>query len=89
MNFIIKKFKLYLAVFASYDFFCLFYIGIMKTLMRTALIVIIALVVGLSIYFIVPHLKPNNDAYAPQTPSSTVSPRLKGIFKGMGEGFSR
>tara|TARA_A200000113_G_scaffold212408_1_gene213870 strand:+ start:84 stop:269 length:186 start_codon:yes stop_codon:yes gene_type:complete len=61
----------------------------MKALMRTCLILIIALVLGLSIYFIVPHLKPKNDAFAPQTPSSSVSPRLKGIFKGMGDGFSR
>tara|TARA_B100000035_G_scaffold221434_1_gene190168 strand:- start:136 stop:321 length:186 start_codon:yes stop_codon:yes gene_type:complete len=61
----------------------------MKALIRTVLIVIIAIVLGLSIYFIVPHLKPNNNAFAPQTPSSSVSPRLKGIFKGMGDGFSR
>ena len=61
----------------------------MKALMRTCLALIIALFLGLSIYFIVPHLKPKNDAFAPKTPSSSVSPRLKGIFKGMGDGFSR
>tara|TARA_B100000963_G_scaffold225417_1_gene196635 strand:- start:157 stop:342 length:186 start_codon:yes stop_codon:yes gene_type:complete len=61
----------------------------MKALMRTFLILMIALILGLSIYFIVPHLKPKNDTFAPQTPSSSVSPRLKGIFKGMGDGFSR
>ena len=70
-------------------FFSLFKIKIMKALMRTCLVLIIALVFGVSIYFIVPHLKPKNDAFAPQTPSSSVSPRLKGIFKGMGDGFSR
>ena len=61
----------------------------MKALLRTIVVVIIILVVGLSVYLIVPYLKPDNDAFAPKTPSSTVSPRLKGIFKGMGDGFSR
>ncbi len=61
----------------------------MKALMRTCLILTIAPVLGLSIYFIVPRLKPKNDGFAPQIPSSSASPRLKGIFKGMGDGFSR
>ena len=34
-------------------------------------------------------LKPNNTAFAPETPSSHVSKRLKGIFKGMESGFSK
>ena len=27
-----------------------------------------------------PYLKPNNTAFAPETPSQATSPRLKGIF---------
>ena len=70
-------------------FFYLFRLGFMKVLVRTVAAAIIILLLGLSIYLIFPHLKPNNDAFAPKTPSSSVSPRLKGIFKGMGDGFSR
>ena len=36
-----------------------------------------------------PYLRPNNTAFAPDTPSQTVSPRLKGIFQGLGSGFSK
>ena len=35
-----------------------------------------------------PYLKLNNTALAPETPSRAVSPRLKGIFQGLGSGFS-
>ena len=58
-------------------------------LIRTVIIFIIVLVLGVGIYFIIPKLKPNNTAFEPMTPSSSVSPRLKGIFKGMGDGFSK
>ena len=61
---------------------------LMRVLAKTTIIAAIILALGLIIYLIVPHLKPTNDTFAPQTPSSTVSPRLKGIFKGMGDGFS-
>ena len=39
--------------------------------------------------FVAPMLKPNNTAFAPDSTSAQVSKRLKGIFKGMGEGFSQ
>lgn len=45
-----------------------------------------ALVCG-GIYFAIPYLKPTNDAFAPTTPSSHVSKRLKGVFMGMKVGF--
>ncbi|MEK9729212.1 MAG: hypothetical protein VW417_04665 [Alphaproteobacteria bacterium] len=34
-------------------------------------------------------VRPNTTSFAPDTPSQTVSPRLKGIFKGLGSGFSK
>jgi hypothetical protein len=54
------------------------------------IIVLIGLLLFLAggIYALIPHLKPNNTAFAPETPSSHVSKRLKGIFKGMESGFS-
>ncbi len=61
----------------------------MRMIVKTVLVVILLILVGIGIYTLIPHLKPNNTAFAPQTPSQTVSPRLKGIFKGMGEGFSK
>ena len=39
--------------------------------------------------FVAPMLKPNNTAFAPDSQSPQVSKRLKGIFRGMGEGFSQ
>jgi len=36
-----------------------------------------------------PYLRPTNTAFAPETPSQNVSPRLKGIFTGLGSGFSK
>ena len=42
-----------------------------------------------SAFLVAPMLKPNNNAFAPDSPSPQVSKRLKGIFKGMGEGFSK
>ena len=45
-----------------------------------------ALVCG-GIYLAIPYLKPTNDAFAPTTPSSYVSKRLKGVFTGMKVGF--
>ena len=58
--------------------------------MKNAIIVIVVVVVAIAgVVLIAPMLKPNNTAFAPETPSPQVSKRLKGIFKGMGEGFSQ
>ena len=54
--------------------------------------VIVTIVVAAAIagaVFVAPMLKPNNTAFAPDSSSPQVSKRLKGIFKGMGEGFSQ
>ena len=47
----------------------------------------LAALVCAGIYFAIPYLKPTNDAFAPTTPSSYVSKRLKGVFTGMKVGF--
>ena len=60
----------------------------MKIIKRFIIMLSLFLLIALGIYFVIPNLKPNNNAFKPQTPSHTVSPRLKGIFKGMGDGFS-
>jgi uncharacterized membrane protein len=57
--------------------------------MRNLVIVIIAVVViAAGAVAVAPYLRPNNDAFAPETTSTHVSKRLKGIFKGMESGFS-
>ena len=61
----------------------------MNKILKVILSLFIIAIVVVGIYFFIPNLKPNNTAFAPQSPSSSVSPRLKGIFKGMGDGFSR
>jgi hypothetical protein len=60
-----------------------------KIAVRTIVLIILLLALGMGIYVLIPHLKPNNTAFAPETPSSHVSKRLKGIFKGMESGFSK
>ncbi len=50
------------------------------------LLVLAVLIFGL--IKIQPYLKPNNTAFAPETPSQATSPRLKGIFQGLGSSFS-
>jgi len=57
-------------------------------MLRLILVMLICMVMGLDVYILAPYLKPTNTAFAPETPSSTVSPRLKGIFSGMKQGFS-
>jgi len=57
-------------------------------MLRLILVMLICMVMGLGVYILAPYLKPTNTAFAPETPSSTVSPRLKGIFSGMKQGFS-
>jgi hypothetical protein len=52
------------------------------------IIVIVASVLAAAILLLVPYLKPNNRAFAPDQPSSHISKRLKGIFRGMKGGFS-
>ena len=58
--------------------------------MKNTVIVIMVVVVAIAgAVFVAPMLKPNNTAFAPDSPSRQVSKRLKGIFKGMGEVFSQ
>jgi len=54
-----------------------------------AVIIVVAAVAAGGVYLAAPFLKPNNTAFAPENPSSHVSKRLKGIFKGMNDGFSK
>ena len=58
--------------------------------MKNTVIVIMVVVAAIAgAVFVAPMLKPNNTALAPDSPSPKVSKRLKGIFRGMGEGFSQ
>ena len=58
--------------------------------MKNTVIVIVVVVAAIAgAVFVAPMLKPNNNAFAPDSSSPQVSKRLKGIFKGMGEGFSQ
>lgn len=57
-------------------------------MLRVLIVVMIVIVMGFGVYVVAPYLKPSNTAFAPETPSSSVSPRLKGIFSGMKQGFS-
>ena len=58
--------------------------------MKNTVIVIMVVVAAIAgAVFVAPMLKPNNIAFAPDNPSPRVSKRLKGIFRGMGEGFSQ
>ena len=58
--------------------------------MKNTVIVIMVVVAAITgAVFVAPMLKPNNTAFAPESSSPQVSKRLKGIFKGMGEGFSQ
>ena len=58
--------------------------------MKNTVVVIIVVVASIAgAVFVAPMLKPNNTAFAPDSSSPQVSKRLKGIFKGMGEGFSQ
>ena len=57
--------------------------------MKNTVIVIMVVVAAIAgAVFVAPMLKPNNTVFAPDSPPPQVSKRLKGIFKGMGEGFS-
>ena len=58
--------------------------------MKNTVIVIMVLVAAIAgAVFVAPMLKPNNTAFAPDSPSPQISKRLKGIFRGMGKGFSQ
>ena len=58
--------------------------------MKNTVIVIMVVVAAIAgAVFVAPMLKPTNTAFAPESSSPQVSKRLKGIFKGMGEGFSQ
>ena len=56
---------------------------------NTVIVMVVAGVAIIGAVIIAPILKPNNSALAPDKPSSHISKRLKGIFKGMGDGFSK
>ena len=58
----------------------------MKNLM--IIICLLAITSG-GVFLLAPHLKPNNTSFAPEAPSNHVSKRLKGIFNGMNDGFSK
>ena len=58
--------------------------------MKNTIIVIMVVVAAIAgAVFVAPMLKPKNTAFVPDSPSPQVSQRLKGIFQGMGEGFSQ
>ena len=58
--------------------------------MKNTVIVIMVVVAAIAgAVFVAPMLKPNKTAFAPDSLSPQVSKRLKGIFKGIGEGFSQ
>ena len=58
--------------------------------MKNTVIVIMVVVAAIAgAVFVAPMLKPNNTAFAPDSPSPQVWKRLKGIFKGMGADFTR
>ena len=56
---------------------------------NTVIVIMVVLAAIAGAVFVAPMLKPKNTAFAPESPSSQVSKRLKGIFRGMGEGFSQ
>ena len=56
---------------------------------NVAVIIIVVAVAAGGVYLVTPFLKPNNSAFAPEKPSGHVSKRLKGIFKGMNDGFPK
>jgi len=58
----------------------------MKNLM--IIIFLVAIATG-GVFLLAPYLKPTNTAFAPETPSNHISKRLKGVFKGMNDGFSK
>lgn len=59
---------------------------------RAVKIIFTFLIIALLIFGLMklyPYLRPTNTAFAPEAPSQNVSPRLKGIFNGLGSGFSK
>ncbi|MEK9911261.1 MAG: hypothetical protein VW707_05520 [Candidatus Puniceispirillum sp.] len=60
----------------------------MTHLKTLVLICLIAAIMVAGALYLAPYLKPNNTAFAPDSPSPHVSKRLKGIFKGMNDGFT-
>ena len=58
--------------------------------MKNTVIVIMVVVAAFAgAVFVAPMLKPKNAVFAMDSTSPQVSKRLKGIFRGMGEGFSQ
>ena len=56
---------------------------------NTVIVIMVVFAAIAGAVFVAPVLKPNNTLFAPDSPSPQVSKRLKGIFRGMGEGFSQ
>ena len=56
---------------------------------NTGIVIMVVVAAIAGAVFVAPMLKPNNTAVAPDSLSPQVSKRLKGIFRGMGEGFSQ
>ena len=63
-------------------------VSVMKKVFSVIAVIILLGLVGSGLFMLTPYLKPDNQAFAPQTPSSHVSPRLKNIFGGLNDGFS-
>ena len=61
----------------------------MRIVAKILIYSLIMVVLGLSVYFMLPRVKTKDMSFEVQTPSSSVSPRLKGIFEGMNRGFSQ
>ena len=60
----------------------------MKTFLTILAYLLVIMGLGLGLYAIFENFRSTNKISETQVPSSNVSPRLKGIFKGLGEGFS-
>ena len=56
---------------------------------NTVIIIMVAVAAIFGAVFVTPMLKLSNTAFALESPSPQVSKRLKGIFRGMGVGFSQ
>ena len=63
-------------------------VSVMKMVFSVIAVIILLGLVGSGLFMLTPYLKTDNQAFAPQTPSSHVSPRLKNIFGGLNDGFS-
>ena len=56
---------------------------------NTVIVIMVGVAAIAGAMFVAPMLKTKNAVVATDSPSPQVSKRLKGIFRGMGEGFSQ